>query len=142
LADILSCSSHFLHNAKDFFCISDNYWLGKTKPCITYGLRGIASFEVFIECSEQDLHSGVLGGVMHEGMTDLVYLLSSLKDPSGKILVEGLMDDVAKVTPEEEALYKDIEFDVEAFKVRRIGKNNFGSCCFRTTLKLLPFFVF
>ena len=23
----------------DFVCISDNYWLGKKKPCITYGLR-------------------------------------------------------------------------------------------------------
>ena len=23
----------------DFTCISDNYWLGKKKPCITYGLR-------------------------------------------------------------------------------------------------------
>lgn len=23
----------------DYTCISDNYWLGKTKPCITYGLR-------------------------------------------------------------------------------------------------------
>jgi len=23
----------------DFTCISDNYWLGKEKPCITYGLR-------------------------------------------------------------------------------------------------------
>ena len=23
----------------DFVCISDNYWLGKTKPCLTYGLR-------------------------------------------------------------------------------------------------------
>ena len=23
----------------DYVCISDNYWLGKTKPCITYGLR-------------------------------------------------------------------------------------------------------
>ncbi|VDI47295.1 cytosolic nonspecific dipeptidase, partial [Mytilus galloprovincialis] len=22
----------------DYVCISDNYWLGKTKPCITYGL--------------------------------------------------------------------------------------------------------
>lgn len=31
----------------DYVCISDNYWLGKTKPCITYGLRGICYF--FIE---------------------------------------------------------------------------------------------
>ena len=23
----------------DFTCIADNYWLGKKKPCITYGLR-------------------------------------------------------------------------------------------------------
>ncbi|XP_016121040.1 cytosolic non-specific dipeptidase-like, partial [Sinocyclocheilus grahami] len=30
----------------DYVCISDNYWLGKTKPCITYGLRGICYFFV------------------------------------------------------------------------------------------------
>ena len=28
----------------DYVVISDNYWLGKTKPCITYGLRGICYF--------------------------------------------------------------------------------------------------
>lgn len=31
----------------DYVCISDNYWLGKKKPCITYGLRGICYY--FIE---------------------------------------------------------------------------------------------
>jgi len=62
----------------------------------------------------------VLGGTMHEAMTDLVHLMASLKDPSGKILVDGLMDDVVPVTPEEEALYKDIDFDLEAYKVRRL----------------------
>lgn len=30
--------STFLKNV-DIICISDNYWLGKNKPCITYGLR-------------------------------------------------------------------------------------------------------
>lgn len=34
----------------DFVCISDNYWLGKNKPCVTYGLRGICYF--FIEVRE------------------------------------------------------------------------------------------
>ncbi|XP_012581259.1 PREDICTED: cytosolic non-specific dipeptidase [Condylura cristata] len=33
----------------DYVCISDNYWLGKKKPCVTYGLRGICYF--FIEVS-------------------------------------------------------------------------------------------
>lgn len=36
----------------DYVCISDNYWLGKSKPCITYGLRGICYFfmEVTFAC--------------------------------------------------------------------------------------------
>ena len=33
----------------DYCCISDNYWLGKNKPCLTYGLRGVCYF--FIEVS-------------------------------------------------------------------------------------------
>lgn len=35
----------------DYICISDNYWLGKSKPCITYGLRGICYY--FIEVSSE-----------------------------------------------------------------------------------------
>lgn len=35
----------------DYVCISDNYWLGKKKPCITYGLRGICYY--FIEVSAE-----------------------------------------------------------------------------------------
>ena len=26
----------------DYVCISDNYWLGKKKPCVTYGLRWVS----------------------------------------------------------------------------------------------------
>ena len=40
--------TEFMQNV-DYVCISDNYWLGKNKPCITYGLRGICYF--FIEVS-------------------------------------------------------------------------------------------
>jgi nonspecific dipeptidase len=104
-------------NDVDFFCISDNYWLGKHKPCITYGLRGIAYFEVSVQCAEQDLHSGVLGGTVHEAMTDLVYLMASLIEPgTGKILIDGIMDTVAPVTKEELKLYDAIEFDLEEYK--------------------------
>ena len=105
----------FLYDV-DFFCISDNYWIGKNKPCLTYGLRGIGYFELSVKCCEQDLHSGVLGGTVHEAMTDLVQLMSSLVDSSGKILVKGVMDDVKPVTPEEEALYEALEFDLDEYK--------------------------
>jgi hypothetical protein len=44
----------------------DSYWIGETKPCLTYGLRGLAAFSVSVQCCEQDLHSGVMGGSVHE----------------------------------------------------------------------------
>uniref|UniRef100_A0AAR2IRB8 Cytosolic non-specific dipeptidase n=1 Tax=Pygocentrus nattereri TaxID=42514 RepID=A0AAR2IRB8_PYGNA len=59
----------------DYVCISDNYWLGKNKPCITYGLRGICYFFIEMECCDKDLHSGVFGGSVHEAMTDLIALM-------------------------------------------------------------------
>uniref|UniRef100_A0A6Q2YIL2 Cytosolic non-specific dipeptidase n=1 Tax=Esox lucius TaxID=8010 RepID=A0A6Q2YIL2_ESOLU len=99
----------------DYVCISDNYWLGKTKPCITYGLRGMCYFSVEVECCDKDLHSGVFGGSVHEAMTDLIALLSTLVDKKGRILVPGMYADVAKVTDEEKKLYEKIEFDLEEF---------------------------
>ena len=48
----------------DVTCISDNYWLGKTTPCLTYGLRGICYYSIEVSNPKQDLHSGVFGGSM------------------------------------------------------------------------------
>lgn len=114
----------FLYDV-DFFCISDNYWVGRNKPCLTYGLRGITYFQVGVQGCEQDLHSGVLGGTVHEAMTDVIQLMASLVDSQGNILVDGIMDSVKPVTPEEEALYEDIEFDMEDFKVRNVVRGLF-----------------
>jgi len=100
----------------DYCCISDNYWLGKTKPCLTYGLRGVCYFFIEVECADKDLHSGVFGGTVHEGMTDLIWMMNQLVDGQGNILVEGLMDTVAPLTKEEEAKYKDIDFDTEIYR--------------------------
>lgn len=101
----------------DFVCISDTYFLGKVKPCVGYGLRGNCYFHLSVECSTKDLHSGVMGGVIHEAMTDLMALLSSLVSPSGEILIPGIMDQVAPVTEKERAMYRDIDFSPEQFKV-------------------------
>ena len=38
-------------NDVDCICISDNYWLGTKKPCITYGLRGICYFFLAVRTS-------------------------------------------------------------------------------------------
>jgi acetylornithine deacetylase/succinyl-diaminopimelate desuccinylase-like protein len=50
-------------------------------------------------------------------MTDLIYLMSTLVEPgTGKILIPGVMDDVAPVTEEEDALYDSIDFDIDSYK--------------------------
>nr|XP_060467843.1 cytosolic non-specific dipeptidase-like isoform X2 [Panthera onca] len=104
----------------DYVCISDNYWLGKKKPCITYGLRGICYFFIEVECSDKDLHSGVYGGSVHEAMTDLILLMGSLMDKKGKILIPGISEAVAPVTEEELALYDKIDFDLDEY-TRDVG---------------------
>lgn len=71
---IFSRKDSFLKDV-DYVCISDNYWLGKTKPCITYGLRGICYF--FIEVSNNPfLSTGIPQGLIaihwEKGLTSLV----------------------------------------------------------------------
>ena len=43
-------------------------------------------------------------------------MLNSLLDKDGRILVPGIMDDVDPLTKEELELYKNIDFDVEAYR--------------------------
>lgn len=100
----------------DYVCISDNYWLGRNKPCITYGLRGVCYFFMEVTCAGKDLHSGIYGGTVHEAMTDLVFLMNSLVDQNGKILVDGLYDDVAPLLDNEQEIYEKIDFDVKEYR--------------------------
>lgn len=97
----------------DAVCISDNYWLGTEKPCLTYGLRGCSYYSVEISGPGQDLHSGVFGGTAQEPMTDLVRVLATLVDTNGKIQIPGLAEMVAPLTDDEKALYSDIAFTMD-----------------------------
>lgn len=76
----------------------------------------MAYFQLTVDGCRQDLHSGVVGGTVNEAMTDLVKLMGSLVDTNGKILVDGVMDSVKPVTPEEEALYDGLDFDLSEYK--------------------------
>ncbi|XP_019379914.1 PREDICTED: beta-Ala-His dipeptidase isoform X3 [Gavialis gangeticus] len=115
LDEVVKEKQHFFSDV-DYIVISDNLWLSKTKPALTYGTRGNACFFVEVECGKKDLHSGTFGGIIHEPMTDLVALLDSLVNMSGHILIPGIYDDVATLTEEEKKLYESVEFDLEEHK--------------------------
>ncbi|CAK7226901.1 hypothetical protein SBRCBS47491_006385 [Sporothrix bragantina] len=105
--------------AKKFFkdaeavCISDNYWLGTEKPCLTYGLRGCNYYSIEISGPAADLHSGVFGGTAQEPMTDLTRVLATLVDTDGVIQIPGIAEQVAPVTEDEASLYDSISFTME-----------------------------
>ncbi|KAI6075282.1 Beta-Ala-His dipeptidase [Aix galericulata] len=100
----------------DFIVISDNLWLSKKKPALTYGTRGNACFFVEVEGGDKDLHSGTFGGIIHEPLMDLVALLDSLVDPTGHIQIPGIYESVAALTEEERKLYESIDYDIEEHK--------------------------
>jgi Cys-Gly metallodipeptidase DUG1 len=97
----------------DAVCISDNYWLGTEKPCLTYGLRGCSYYSIEVSGPGQDLHSGIFGGTAHEPMTDLTRILSTLVDIDGTILIPGIAELVAPLTEEEKSLYGGIAFTMD-----------------------------
>jgi len=99
----------------DYFCVSANSWLGKRTPCVTYGLRGLCHFRAEVVMGAKDLHSGVFGGTVREAMTDVAMLMTSLVGADGKMLIPGIYDAVVPPTPEEQASYDTIDFDLDEY---------------------------
>jgi len=93
-------------------CISDNYWLGTERPCLTYGLRGCSYFALTVSGPGQDLHSGVFGGSAQEPLVDLVRVLATLVDTDGVIQIPGIREMVAPLTAAEAGLYAPIAYSM------------------------------
>ena len=113
LDDFIQAEAKKFFADTDAVCISDNYWLGTEKPCLTYGLRGCNYYGITISGPGQDLHSGVFGGTAQEPMTDLIRIMGKLVDTNGKIQIPGINELVAPVTEDEKELYKAITWDMD-----------------------------
>jgi acetylornithine deacetylase/succinyl-diaminopimelate desuccinylase-like protein len=85
-------------------------------PAITYGLRGIAYFEVKVHGPFQDLHSGQYGGGVDNPANVLVKMLASLHDDSGRVAIPGFYDKVRELTDTERAAYAALPFDEEEWR--------------------------
>ncbi|KIJ10344.1 beta-Ala-His dipeptidase, partial [Paxillus involutus ATCC 200175] len=95
----------------DCVCITDVYWMTTRRPSLTYGLRGIAYFSINIEGATNDLHSGSFGRMVHEPMTDLVKLFSTLVGTNGVIFKE-VEETVPAPTDDEKAEYAKLDYKV------------------------------
>lgn len=93
-ADLLAC---------DFALNPDSGLLGKDWPTITYGLRGLAYFEVRVHGPAHDLHSGLYGGVIHNPAIALAELIAGMHDDQGRVTLPGFYDRVRPLSDEERA---------------------------------------
>ncbi|HVR35113.1 MAG TPA: dipeptidase [Methylomirabilota bacterium] len=87
---------------KEFLCdgvvISDTGMPGPDLPALTYGLRGIAAFEITVHGPSRDLHSGIYGGSVDNPAMVLSQLLARLRDKRGRVTIPGFYDDVRKLS--------------------------------------------
>jgi succinyl-diaminopimelate desuccinylase len=102
----------------DVVVISDTSQFGDGYPAITFGLRGIAYFELRLTGPNQDLHSGVFGGAVVNPVNALTQILSQLIDASGRIQVPGFYDDVVPLSERERAEFAGLPFDEAALRAQ------------------------
>ncbi len=98
----------FLEAHKDLlssdFCVNpDTGILGAAMPTITYALRGLAYFELFVYGPEKDLHSGLFGGVVHNPANALSKLIAGLHDDDGRVTLPGFYDHIVPLSEDERA---------------------------------------
>ncbi len=68
------------------------------KPIITFGVRGMVSFDLKVRTAKRDTHSGNYGGVMPNAIWKLVNLLGTMRSPDGTITIDGFHDQIIPPT--------------------------------------------
>jgi acetylornithine deacetylase/succinyl-diaminopimelate desuccinylase-like protein len=92
--DMLAC---------DFALNPDTGMVAPDLPTITYGLRGLAYFELRLWGPDHDLHSGVFGGAVHNPAQVLAELIAGMHDEQGRVTLPGFYDRVLPLEDEERA---------------------------------------
>lgn len=102
--------------ACDYAVISDTSQFAPGVPAITYGLKGLAYFELRVQGANRDLHSGTFGGAVQNPLNALAAILATFKDANGRIAVPGFYDDVKPLEDWERAEFAKLPFSEAAFQ--------------------------
>jgi acetylornithine deacetylase/succinyl-diaminopimelate desuccinylase-like protein len=120
----------------DVVVISDTAMVAKGVPSITHGLRGLVYFQIDVEGTNSDLHSGSFGGAVINPAFALAQMLSSFKDKNGRVTIPGFYDDVRRLTPEESRALAKLPFSEKKFQKDIGAPALFGEKGFTTLERL------
>ena len=85
------------------------------RPIVTFGVRGMAGFELRVRTGRTDAHSGNHGGTMPNALWTLVHLLATMKDADGRITIDGLHDPIVPPTNAERAAAEALPVDIPGY---------------------------
>jgi acetylornithine deacetylase/succinyl-diaminopimelate desuccinylase-like protein len=98
----------------DIAVISDTGMLGRGKPAITTGVRGILATEIVLHGPNQDLHSGMWGGRCPNPLNELSKVLAKLWDDDRRCTIPGFYDDVLPLEPADRERWGALPVDYQA----------------------------
>jgi acetylornithine deacetylase/succinyl-diaminopimelate desuccinylase-like protein len=102
----------------DYAVISDTSQFAPGIPAITYGLKGLAYFELIVKGALTDLHSGTFGGAVANPCNALAVILAGLKGPDGRIQIDGFYDAVHPLESWERAEFARLPFSEAEFQAK------------------------
>ncbi len=102
--------------AADAIVILDGPVHPSGRPTVTFGARGILTFELTVFGPKFPLHSGHYGNWVPNPAFELVRLLASMKDDRGRVLVPGFYDGLEPLSPEEQQMLAAVPDDEAALE--------------------------
>ena len=101
--------------AADIAVISDCSQYAPGRPAITYGLKGIAYFQLNLTGPNRDLHSGAFGGTITNPANTLAKMMAALIDNDGRVQIPGFYDDVLALTETEKRQFESLGFSDQEY---------------------------
>jgi acetylornithine deacetylase/succinyl-diaminopimelate desuccinylase-like protein len=105
----------------DAALISDAPYYAEGCPAVEVGVRGICYAEIGVKTLQNDLHSGLYGGVAPNALDTLVRILVALKTPAGRIRIPGLYQVIRRPSPREREGWSRLPFNQTSFMRREMG---------------------
>lgn len=107
----------------DVALVSDTALYADGIPTLCTGLRGMVYTEVEASGPARDLHSGLYGGAAPNAIYGLVELLAKAKDKDGKLLIDGIYDDVDDPSSQELKSWDSLPFSEQEFLAKEVGSS-------------------
>jgi acetylornithine deacetylase/succinyl-diaminopimelate desuccinylase-like protein len=85
------------------------------RQTVSLGVRGILYVELEARGPKRDYHSGHGGNLLPNPAWELVHLLGTMRDPDGRVLIDGFYDDVREPEPEALRAVAELPLDVAAY---------------------------